>query len=78
MYIQSMTIDTKSKQIYSQFVTELALRATFSSHLTVYASLKFGYSEKATKYEKIFHLEFDVTEYCQILSGRFFQILWPS
>ena len=24
--------------------------------------LKFGYSEKATKFEKIFHLKFDVTE----------------
>ena len=39
---------------------------------------KLGYSEKATKFEKIFHLKFDVTEQCQILSGRFFQILWPS
>ena len=34
--------------------------------------LKFGYSEKATKFEKIFHVKFDVTEQCQILSGRFF------
>ena len=25
--------------------------------------LKFGYSEKATKFEKIFHLKFDVIEY---------------
>ena len=25
-------------------------------------SVKFGYSEKATKFEKIFHLKFDVTE----------------
>ena len=24
--------------------------------------VKFGYSEKATKFEKIFHLKFDVTE----------------
>ena len=24
--------------------------------------IKFGYSEKATKFEKIFHLKFDVTE----------------
>ena len=28
--------------------------------------LKFGYSEKATKLEKIFHLKFDVTEYQNI------------
>ena len=34
------------------------------------ALFKFGYFEKATK--------FDVTEYRQILSGRIFQILWPS
>ena len=40
--------------------------------------LKFGYSEKATKFEKIFHLKFDVTEQRPILSGIFFQILWPS
>ena len=40
--------------------------------------LKFGYSEKATKFEEIFHVKFDVTEYRQILSGRFFQFLWPS
>ena len=31
-------------------------------------TLKFGYSEKATKFEKIYHLKFDVTEYY----GRFF------
>ena len=40
--------------------------------------LKFKYSEKATKFEKIFHLEFDTTWKRQILSGRFFQTLWPS
>ena len=34
--------------------------------------VKFGYSEKATKFEKTFHLKFDATQYCQILSGRFF------
>ena len=38
-------------------------------------SLKFGRPEKGTKFEKIFHLQFDVT---QILSGRFFQILCLS
>ena len=30
------------------------------SHLNF--SIKFGYSEKATKFEKIFHLKFDVTD----------------
>ena len=25
-------------------------------------NVKFGYSEKATKFEKIFHLKFDITE----------------
>ena len=37
--------------------------------------VKFGYSEQATKFEKISLLKFDST---QILSGRFFQTLWPS
>ena len=27
--------------------------------------IKFGYNERATKFEKIFHLRFDVTEYTQ-------------
>ena len=38
--------------------------------------VKSGYSERTTEFEKIFHLKFDVTQYRQILSGRFFQILW--
>ena len=41
--------------------------------------VKFGHSEKNTKFEKIFHLKFDVTQQCQILGGRFFfQILCSS
>ena len=65
----------------------LALPANWSKHghrcpqdyrLFYRVSLKFGYSEKATKFEKIFHLKSDDTEQCQILSERFFQILWPS
>ena len=40
--------------------------------------VKFGLSEKGTKFQKIFHLKFDVTQQRQILSGRFFQILCPS
>ena len=27
-----------------------------------YADVKFGYSEKATKFNKIFHLKFDATQ----------------
>ena len=27
-----------------------------------YAAIKFGYSEKATKFEKIFHRKFDITD----------------
>ena len=46
------------------------------AHCTlIFFSLKFGRSEKGTKFEKIFDLEFDATEQRQILSGRFFQIL---
>ena len=52
--------------------------AGMRSEVAAFFQLKFGYSEKATKFKKIFHLEFDVTEWHQILRGRFFQILWPS
>ena len=34
--------------------------------------LKFEYSEKATQFEKIFHLKFDATQWRQILSGNFY------
>ena len=40
--------------------------------------LKFGHSEKSTKFEKIFHFRFDITQLRQILSGRFFQIFCLS
>ena len=40
--------------------------------------VKFGPCEKGTKFQKIFHFEFDPTEYRQILRGRFFEILCPS
>ena len=34
----------------------------FQHYLILLFSIKFGYSEKATKFEKIFHLKFDITE----------------
>ena len=37
-------------------------RAVGSSKNQGEGAVKFGYSEKATKFEKIFHLKFDVTE----------------
>ena len=40
--------------------------------------VKFRLSEKDTKFEKIFHLEFDAKSNVKFLSGRFFQILCPS
>ena len=40
--------------------------------------IKFGQTEKGTKFEKIFHFQFNFTQQCQILSGRFFQILCLS
>ena len=49
-----------------------------SMTIIYYCYVKFGYSEKTKKFEKIIHLKFDVTEYHQIISRRFFQILWPS
>ena len=45
----------------------------FISMCTVHCRLlKFRYSEKATKLEKIFHLKFDATKQIQILSEIFF------
>ena len=31
-------------------------------HTLILLQVKFGYSEKATKFEKSFHLKFDITE----------------
>ena len=39
--------------------------------------IKFGHSEKGSKFEKIFHIQFDVSQYRQILSGRFFSKFVP-
>ena len=33
--------------------------------MNILAKVKFGYFEKATKFEKIFHLKFDVIEYSE-------------
>ena len=35
---------------------------------------KFGYSEKATKFEKIFHLKFDVTENIRTLTRNLYSV----
>ena len=42
--------------------------------------VKFGYSEKATKFEKIFHLKFDVTENIRtlVLLKCGFHSLWMT
>ena len=39
------------------WLTSMNVGPKFHSHL-----VKFGYSEKATKFEKIFHEKFDITE----------------
>ena len=47
--------------ILKQFVTEMT--SNFWQHCAISAfEIKFGYSEKATKFEKIFHLKFDATQ----------------
>ena len=63
---------------YLNMTSDKNLRLAKFRGLTPYFLLKFGYSEKATKFEKILHLEFDATQQRQIFSGRFYQILWPS
>ena len=35
----------------------------FFYKLELFWEVKFGYSEKATKFEKIFHLKFEATQY---------------
>ena len=49
-----MVATTEEKKNISGFCSDFAQ----SSSLL----LKLGYSEKATKFEKIFHLKFDITE----------------
>ena len=44
----------------------------FSIHQLL-PSLKFGYSEEATKFEKIFHLKFDATQYVKLTVTHFFK-----
>ena len=53
-YLWNWPLTRQFNQLVSRYVEE---------HL----KLKFGYSEKATKFEKIFHLKFDAT---QQLGGR--------
>ena len=67
------SLSRKPKPLIDENVTMIQLH-----HKNCTAHLKFGYSEKATKFEKIFHLKFDITDWRQILSGIFFQISWPS
>ena len=62
----------------TEFISNVTVTWWLSTEFNFHVELNFGYSEKATKFEKISNLKFDVTQYCQILSGRFFQILWPS
>ena len=85
----SLQFETRGRQPYNvlvisrsfshRFYTYLVMCIRYilylpsSSKMSTVNSLKFGYSEKATKFEKIFHLKFDVT-YVE----DFFQILWPS
>ena len=52
---------------------------TLDAQISVKSCLfKLKFSEKTTKFEKIFHLKFDITQKRQILSGRFFQIMSAS
>ena len=49
---------------FFQKTNEIILRISDLYHLfNQLGKVKFGYSERATKFEKIFNLKFDVTEY---------------
>ena len=43
-----------------------------------FRSLKFRYCEKATQFDKIFHLFLKILDNVKIKRGDFFKILWPS
>ena len=51
-----LTVSAANKLAGGQMVWRMPKLSIFRT------SIKFGYSEKATKFEKIFHLKFDVTE----------------
>ena len=51
------------------------LKMTKRTRLLLQCSAFWRGSEKGEKFEKIFHFQFEITQYRQILSGRFFQIL---
>ena len=81
-HLNSLQFDNKFAKLDFYWSSQQTQRQFVVYKLLCYYNLcmvlKFGYSEKATKFEKIFHVKFDITEQRQILSGRFFQILWPS
>ena len=42
--------------------SEIVIEKKYATKLAYCTYLKFGYSEKATKFEKNFHVKFDITE----------------
>ena len=57
--VNSNFLFTSSRQIFKQIYRNLSKKNLFSLQNYI---VKFIYSEKATKFEKIFHLKFGVTE----------------
>ena len=50
----------------------------YTTILKILYLVKFMFSKKATKIDKIFTVDLTVTTYCQIDSEDFCQFLWPS
>ena len=62
--MQKYCLDLSDKHFFSLEQIEVYVQdeTFFIFYQLITAQIKFGYYEKATKFEKIFHLKFDVTE----------------
>ena len=46
-----------------EFISNVTVTWWLSTEFNFHVELNFGYSEKATKFEKISHIKFDITQY---------------
>ena len=53
-------LDNKLQRSFTFYPNNIS--HAFLDYTYLLFSVKFGYSEKATKFEKIFHIKFDITE----------------
>ena len=58
--IDCLPFDAGKIPLWPKYVLTQLLK--YHKKAKIFPLLKFGYSEKATKFEKTFHLKFDITE----------------